>query len=187
MEKILPFLIVLLLLGTTAARAQQQPSMPMLAGAALPVAAKAGTEKAGVPAAAQPAAVQTPAVQSVAPLFRGSFFLTPLEIEAIEQALQGNVIKSQALAAANAPIPPHRVIRLSGVYYRSPQDWVVWMNGQKVTPKDLLPQIVSIHVSPSSQVRLKWYDVGLNKVLALTLRPDQTYDITTGILLPGAH
>ncbi len=119
-------------------------------------------------------------------IFRGSFFFSPLEIAEIEQALKGNVLK-KAVEESKTPIPKRRIIRLSGVYYRAPGDWVVWMNGQKVTPANLLPEIVSIHVSPSSRVHLQWYDIGLNEVIALTLRPNQTYDITSGVLLPGAH
>ncbi len=168
MNRMLRFLILVFLLGGFAVRAQAVPVSDVKV--------------------ASPVVKVMPDVQTdIDKPFRGSFFLTPLEIAAIQQALKGQVMKQPTLAAANAPVPAHRVIRLSGVYYRSAKDWIVWMNGMKMTPGDLLPQIVSIHVSPSSEVSLKWYDVGLNKVLALTLSPNETYDITTGILLPGAH
>ena len=152
-----------------------------------PVAAYAQVDAAtGMPtdpaASAPAAAVAGVVAGDVNKPFTGSFFLTPLEITAIEHALRGRVTKvpSQNVAV----IPSRRVIRLSGVLYRSPSDWVVWMNNEKVTPKNLLQEIVDIKVDPSSKVHLEWYDVGLNQVLTITLRPHQTYDITTGILLP---
>ena len=160
-----------------------------------PDAANAGAGASANTAPANPAATNAapvnpaPAEVAMTPEeinkpFTGSFFLTPLEIVAIQQALKGRVTKSQALAGQSGVIPPHRIIRVSGVLYRSPADWIVWMNNEKVTPSNLLPEIIDINVKPSSKVSLEWYDVGLNQVLSITLRPHQTYDITTGILLP---
>ncbi len=167
------------LCGAEALAALPPPHKPVTAP---PATAHKPVVPKGAAATAAPAA--EPDINKI---FRGSFFFSPLEIADIEQALEGHVRKSTGTDTTDAPIPQHRVIQLSGVYYRSPGDWVVWMNGQKVTPANLLPQIVSIHVSPSSRVHLQWYDIGLNQVLALTLRPNQTYDITSGVLLPGAH
>lgn len=144
--------------------------------------------------AQEPAPAPAPAGASVGGLtpeelnapFRGSFFLTPLEIVAIQQALMGQPVNARVLSTPTSQqnIPAVRVIRVSGVVYHKPKDWIVWMNGQKVTPDNLLPEIVDIKVRETSDVHLKWYDVGLNKVIAITLRPQQTYDIVTGILLP---
>jgi len=170
---------LLLILGITPAKAQQPaPAAPAPAS----------------PSSVKPAPANTappvPLVGGLTPEelnkpFSGSFFLTPLEIAAIQQALKGSLIKAETLQAPDRPIPAHRVIRVSGVFYRSPENWVVWMNNQKVTPDNLLPEIVDISVKDSSKVALKWYDVGLNEVISITLRPQQTYDIPTGVLLPG--
>ena len=183
MVKLSQILAVFLLLCSGVVYAQQ----PDAASAA--VGASAGAAPANpVPANAVPAnpvsaeAAMTP--EEINKPFTGSFFLTPLEIVAIQQALKGRVTKSQSLAGQSGVLPPHRVIRVSGVLYRSPADWIVWMNDEKVTPRKLLPEIIDISVKPSSKVSLEWYDVGLNQVLSITLRPHQTYDITTGILLP---
>jgi hypothetical protein len=113
--------------------------------------------------------------------------MTPIEIAVIQKALLGKVVSSETLGADDSrmAIPERRVIRIAGVLWRSGSDWIVWMNGQKVTPKKLMKEIVDIQVENSSYVKLKWYDVGLNVVISITLRPHQTYDITTGILLPG--
>jgi hypothetical protein len=121
--------------------------------------------------------------------FRGSFFLSPLEIAIIQQALKGVASNAAtvSMATQGAVVPERRVIRVSGVVYRAPKDWIVWMNGHKVTPAKLLPEIVDINVKNSSEVDLDWFDAGLNRVISITLRPQQTYDITTGILLPGTQ
>lgn len=81
-------------------------------------------------------------------------------------------------------IPLNRQINLSGVFYRSPTDWVVWLNGRKVTPNDRPRELVGIKVE-RDRVHIKWFDIGMGKVISLTLRPRQTYDIVSGVLLPG--
>jgi len=181
MKKLFQPLMVFMLLCVSAAYAQAPAQAPAQTPAPQPAAA--------ANAAANPAVVATAAPgltpEELNKPFTGSFFLTPLEITAIQRALSGRVMKASTLGAeGGAVIPAHRVIRVSGVLYRSPADWVVWMNNEKVTPGNLLPEIVDISVKSSSKVSLQWYDVGLNQVLSITLRPHQTYDITTGVLLP---
>lgn len=122
--------------------------------------------------------------------FLGALLMSPVEMTVVRQAISGKISSAvPEVLQANAPavIPPDRVISVGGVFYRTPGNWVVWMNGHKVTPKSLLPEIVDIVVRDSSKVNLQWYDAGLNKVIAITLRPHQTYDIPTGILLPGSR
>ncbi len=178
MMKLFQILTVFLLLCTAAAYAQPPAAVGKPAVAQHPAAAAAPA-----PAAVPLVAGLTP--EEMNKPFRGSFFLSPLEIAAIQQALEGRVTKNQTLAEETKPvIPAHRVIRISGVLYRTPSNWIVWMNNQKVTPENLLPEIVDISVKDSSKVSLKWYDIGLNQVISITLRPHQTYDITTGVLLP---
>jgi DNA-binding transcriptional regulator YdaS (Cro superfamily) len=150
------------------------PAANALAGSA-PVAAGApGTVAVN---AAMPAGLSPEEMKQT---FTGSFFLTPLEISAIEQALQGRVVSGK-LDRRSAVA---RQIRVAGVFYRSPSDWIVWMNNHKITPKDRLPEIIDINVKRSSNVSLKWYDATSNRILLITMRPHQTYDIPTGILLP---
>jgi hypothetical protein len=184
MKKLFQPLMVFMLLCVSAAYAQVPTQTPTQAPAPQPAAAPAAANAAANPAAAVTAASGLTPEEMNKP-FEGSFFLTPLEITAIQRALGGRVMKASTLGAeGGAVIPAHRVIRVSGVLYRSPADWVVWMNNEKVTPGNLLPEIVDISVKSSSKVSLQWYDVGLNQVLSITLRPHQTYDITTGVLLP---
>lgn len=119
--------------------------------------------------------------------FDGSFLFSPAEIAAIRQAMAGTVSGTAMLEADKNPqvaIPQRRVIALTGVVFRAQDDWVAWINGQKITPDTLLPEIVDIRVE-RDHVKLKWFDVGLNAVISISLRPHQTYDIVTGVLLPG--
>jgi len=117
--------------------------------------------------------------------FKKSLLFSPLEIALIQKALKGRPPSVNKLRIEKQNIPERRVIKISGVLYRGKNDWIVWMNGTKVTPGHLLPEILEIEVKNSSYVRLKWYDIGLNAVISITMRPHQIYDIGTGILLPG--
>jgi hypothetical protein len=185
MEKHMKSLPVLLLLcGILAGLASYAQAPPP--GANPPAAAGAPGENPAAAAAADalPPITLTPEERN-AP-FNGSFFLTPAEIAAIKTAMAGSGMMGGDISVA-VPVPQHRVISVSGLLYRSPKDWIVWMNGQKVTPEKLLPEIVDIKIDSSSHMRLKWYDIGLDKVIAITLRPHQTYDIVTGVLLPGTE
>jgi hypothetical protein len=81
-------------------------------------------------------------------------------------------------------IPLNRTITLAGVLYNKPNDWIIWLNGQKLVPGVLLPEIMDISVN-RDVVHLQWFDIGMNKIISLSLRPHQTYDIVTGLLLPA--
>ncbi len=139
-----------------------------------------------VPAAESPAApaATVPAIDLNAP-FTQSFLFSPAEVVALRRAASGQVTGTAVLNAGSVTqVPVRRIISLAGVVYRSDHDWIVWINGKKMTPKDILPEIVDIRVA-NDRVHLKWFDIGLNNVISITLRPHQTYDIVTGILLPG--
>ncbi len=145
---------------------------------------------AAVPAApavdpAVAAAAEAARLKIISQPFRKSFLFSPIEIEMIARA-RDRKPASSALLNADKPqaIPEKRVISLAGVLFRKHGDWIVWLNGQKVIPSQLLPEIVDISVS-NDVVHLKWFDIGMNKIISISLRPHQTYDIVTGVLLPG--
>lgn len=130
-----------------------------------------------------PAAVKTDSADG---RFTGSLFMSTIETVAIQQILSGKAFGADTLKIEeNAPVPSIPTISLSGVVYHGPDDWIVWMNGEKVTPKNRLPEIIDIQVENSSRVNLKWYDVSRRKVISVTLRPRQTYDIATDTIWPG--
>ncbi len=136
------------------------------------------------PSAAPPAEGAVP-VPAVAGAFLDTFLFNPGELATIEKAVKGKVTGTSMLSAQNQiNIPKKRVIALAGVVYKSDDDWIVWINGHKITPGQLLPEIIEIGVKEDI-VRMKWFDIGLNGIISITLRPHQTYDIVTGVLLPG--
>lgn len=169
MKKIILLLTVLVFAGVSmAVVAQETPQVDPAATAATPA----------VPAEPVPLPIiKTP--------FTQSFLFTPAEVAAIRRA-QGGVVSGTAALGADQTtnVPQRRLIVLSGVVFRGENDWILWLNGRKVTPKDMLPEIVDVVVA-KDKVHLKWFDVGLNDVISITMRPHQTYDIVTGVLLPG--
>ena len=184
-----------LLIGTAVpmmAMAQAPAVVPGQAPVVDPAAPAVAADTPATPATAtDPAAPATadaapavPAIDLTAP-FADSLFFSPAERVALRSAVVGKVTGTAALnAGSTINIPAKRVIMLSGVYYKSSTDWVVWINGQKMTPKSLLPEVMDVSVR-DDKVSLKWFDIGLNDVISITLRPHQTYDIVTGVLLPG--
>ncbi|MEZ0226415.1 MAG: hypothetical protein ACAH83_17800 [Alphaproteobacteria bacterium] len=154
---------------------------PAAAGTAAPATA------AGSPAPAAPAPSPAEVAVDIHLPFKQSFFFTSEDIISIKKAMeQQKVAPSSATGQASAApvIPPIRRIALSGVVYKAADDWLIWINGQKVTPTVSMKEIVDIQVE-REKVHLKWFDIGANYIIDITMRPNETYDITTGVLLPG--
>lgn len=174
---LVPFLMVLALVFAGAAFAQDPAPKASAAQARLEAAADEAAKKAA----------EEEAKKALLEPFRQSLLFNPIEIALIERAKNTGRAASTAVLDAgksNTYIPPRRIIKLAGVVFRKPDDWIVWLNGQKVVPKKLLPEIIDINVS-NDVVHLKWFDIGMNKIISISLRPHQTYDIVTGVLLPG--
>ncbi len=112
--------------------------------------------------------------------FQDSFLFTAQAKTNINRAVRGICVR---MGEEGGPAQ-RRVLKLAGLLYQAPGQWIIWLNGKRVTPDRLLPEIVDIDVNMSS-VYLEWFDIGLNQVISITLRPHQVYDIETGILLPG--
>lgn len=156
---------------------------PPDAGAPAPAVMDAVDKAGAMPGEADAVEAFVPKDANKETVFRGSFMFSQSEIDDIERAKAGIVLSNPMVQQETAVvIPPIRRIILSGIYYRTPADWTVWINGQKVTPGNLLPEIVDIKVM-NDRVRLKWFDIGLNGVLSLEMRPHQMYDIVTGVML----
>lgn len=82
------------------------------------------------------------------------------------------------------PPPEARYIHLQGIVYTSPDDWVVWMNGQRITPGALPKEVLGFKVY-QSYVEMQWFDAYTNKVIPLRLRPMQRFHIDSRMFLPG--
>lgn len=132
--------------------------------------------------AAKEAAEKKTAELSARPPFRDSLLFTDLEIDTILKAEAGRAVQSTVGIESVELIPVDRKIWVSGIYYKSAQDWILWMNGYKLTPGYLLPEIRGIKVE-QDRVHLEWYDIGKNGIINITMQPHQVYDIVTGILV----
>lgn len=114
--------------------------------------------------------------------FRDTLLFTPAEVTALREAAAGRRTNEKFLEADTVElIPIDRKIKLSGIYYKDDSNWIVWMNGYKLHPRYLMPEIHKIQVK-QDEVYLEWYDIGLNDVIKIKMRPHQIYDIVTGIL-----
>jgi hypothetical protein len=155
-----------------------------LAQAPAPAAAPDATAAAATPpvdgAAAPADAAPVPAAVPAGP-FLGSLMFTDLERTLIRKAASGQSIAGPNVGKTEL-IPVDRKIWLGAVFYRNPHNWILWLNGHKLTPHRLLPEIMGIKVE-GERVDLEWFDIGKNGVINVTMRPNQIYDIVTGLML----
>lgn len=77
-----------------------------------------------------------------------------------------------------------RELALGGIVYTSSSDWTVWINGERITPKRLPPEVLDIKVS-KDHINLKWFDAYTNQIFPIKLKPHQRFNIDTRIFLPG--
>jgi len=169
-----------------AAPVQAQDAAPAQAGteAAGTVEPALAAETATPDAAAADTAAATPAPAPAtlnAP-FRDTLLFSGVEVAAVREAAAGRRSNEAFLDAEKVElIPIDRKIKLSGIYYKDDTTWIIWLNGYKLHPGYLLKEINRIEVK-KDEVSLSWYDIGLNDVINIKLRPHQIYDIVTGIL-----
>ncbi len=107
--------------------------------------------------------------------------LAGIDNESIQQAEEDP--EANPVEQTPAPSGPRR-IQLSGIAYSSPERWMIWLNGQRVTPNQSLPEIVELQVY-RNYIDLKWFDRYLRKIIKIRMRPNQIYDIANGVMLPG--
>ena len=69
--------------------------------------------------------------------------------------------------------------------YSQADNWVVWLNGQRVTPEAIPKEIMDIKVR-KDYVELKWYDSFSNLIYPVRLQPHQRFNLDSRIFLPGA-
>lgn len=124
-----------------------------------------------------------------------SLLFTQGELDLLKDAEKGLVarpateteIKQSEEQTINQAPPPQkgpRNITLGGIIYRASNDWVVWINGEKITPKNLPKAILDIRVY-KDKVRLKWFDEYTNQVFPIKMRAHQRFNIDSRIFLPG--
>jgi hypothetical protein len=77
-----------------------------------------------------------------------------------------------------------REISLGGIVYVKANDWTVWLNGTRITPKAIPKEVIDIRVHPHS-IDLKWFDARTNVIYPIRLRTHQRFNLDSRIFLPG--
>ena len=123
-----------------------------------------------------------------------SLFFTNREINLIEESESGFVARAvteeevrQADDAQENEIRPElgpRELRLGGILYSSANNWTVWLNGQKITPKRLPPEVLDITVG-KEYIKFKWFDAYTNQIFPIKLKAHQRFNLDSRLFLPG--
>ena len=77
-----------------------------------------------------------------------------------------------------------RELSLSGILYKSGDEWIVWLNGQRVTPDAIPREVIDMKVR-NDYIELKWFDSFTNLIYPIRLRPHQRFNLDSRIFLPG--
>lgn len=77
-----------------------------------------------------------------------------------------------------------RDIRLGGIVMQGGDDWIVWLNKQRLTPHRLPPEVRDIRVH-KDYIELKWFDAQADKIVPIRLRPNQRFNLDARMFLPG--
>ncbi len=119
------------------------------------------------------------------------FFMTwqrPLLEEAKREMWRNRGVASYEASRPAGQQPPRikgpRELALGGIVFSNGDDWVVWLNGQRLTPKAIPKEVMDIQVN-KDVVELRWYDSWTNLIYPVRLRPHQRFNLDSRIFLPG--
>lgn len=115
-----------------------------------------------------------------------SLFFTKWQYALLQEAKRGYLSGQPGPGGGDATASRGiRELSLGGIAYRSAKDWTVWLNGQRLEPTALPPQILDIKVT-ADHVDLKWFDRASNLIFPIRLRPHQRFNLDARMFLPGA-
>ena len=80
--------------------------------------------------------------------------------------------------------PGIREISLSGIVYKTPKVWTIWLNQQRITPTAIPSEVLDLRVF-KDYIELKWYDEYTNKIFPIRLRAHQRFNLDSRMFLPG--
>ena len=118
----------------------------------------------------------TPREQSLLADARRGFITRPPGVGEIEQANQDD--------GTNDIVKGPRELALGGIVFVASDDWVIWLNGQRITMNAIPPEILDIKVSKNF-IKFQWFDEYTNQIFPIKLKPHQRFNIDTRIFLPG--
>jgi hypothetical protein len=117
-----------------------------------------------------------------------SIFFTPNQLASIMRAQQGFLVPREAFDPNNQGAEPttggSRVVSLAGIIYVNSKDWVIWLNGERVTRKNMPQRLIGLTVRPTL-AHLRWLDVPNQRIVNITLRPHQQYLLDSDTIIPA--
>lgn len=122
-----------------------------------------------------------------------SLFFTYWQHRAILQAQRSRgVVRPPTKAELDAldrgddfqPDPGVRNITLGGIVFAHKDDWVIWINGVRVTPDAVPKEVIDLRVF-KDYIEIKWHDDYTNQIFPLRLRANQRFNLDARIFLPG--
>jgi hypothetical protein len=123
-------------------------------------------------------------IQIIEQIKKGIVPIEPIDEQSILDNSEGDSNVSNANQEADMLYYAPRQITLNGVVYKSKDDWVIWLNGLRITPKSEFDPLKSISVAEGN-VQLKWYDALTDQIFPIKLKPHQKFDFDIKAFLPG--
>lgn len=111
-----------------------------------------------------------------------SLFFTPGTLALIRDARFG-LVASLPGEGSSTPQGP-REIGLQGIVYNNVDEWTIWLNDQRVTPRAIPPEVIDLRVT-EKYIDLKWFDASTNAIYPIRLRPHQRFNLDAKLFLPG--
>lgn len=189
--------LVFLVCGSGVVRAQDKAAAepPQPAAVVNPQAPAASSDSKSAPEDAASVETLTTFEGGVDPNTIGPIIFTYWERAAIQDARTSDYVRPpteaelmRGLGGAEdekiKPPPEEREIRLGGIVYVDASDWTIWLNGKRVTPNALPPEVLDLQVY-KEYVEIKWLDDYTNKIFPLRLRAHERFNIDARIFLPG--
>lgn len=83
-----------------------------------------------------------------------------------------------------APILSPREVSLSGIAYVTDNDWVIWLNGARLTPVAIPANVMDLRVF-KNHIDIEWLDRTTNQIYPIRLRTHQKFNLDTRMFLPA--
>lgn len=80
--------------------------------------------------------------------------------------------------------PGIRELRLGGILYTGNTNWIIWLNGMRVTPAALPEQVIDLKVK-NEYIEIVWYDEYSELIFPIRLRPHERFNLDSRMYLPG--
>lgn len=100
---------------------------------------------------------------------------TEAELKAMENGEESLIEK---------PDPGPREISLGGIVYEGENNWTIWLNDKRITPKAIPKEILDLRVF-KEYIEVKWLDEFSSQIFPIRLRAHERFNLDMRIFLPG--